>query len=481
MITDATIGQSTNTITSLEPPGPGEDYDVLLSIAKKLDRLRTQPIDAVSPVAAFDDQAIDLLEKIEHNTALLLRRSIQPVAQSVIPQKTASISAKKEKSVSKQIESRTAATSGPNEKIPVGHRETTKPSSDSPVNLPTGKISETTATMPPTVEGRAAKVQASPEKTRNVTPMSAIDVPKPESKPAAGAKQGTKSQQAREDQRERQAQAELKQGIGSSIKDGLSRFAGAGFETAKDIAKGETAQDAIGTAIGGPIYGAAKDLKEAINDILDVDPDSMAGKAVSKIKGRFGKATSTEAEAFSSSTTGKRDKHGRFIPKSKQEEAKPSVTVATDTQVSRDIQAILEQSEKDAQVETVFRRKAFKADKHDITTSEVIAEHAVESHSILEDAEDNEEKRHKTLIRAITSINGDTGSSKFSGIRRRRTESREATGSRRQRKSTKGQPDDIRSIGQTRKQSQSPARPAKRGRTKGVLGKLGKFGKFGVL
>lgn len=170
-----------------------------------------------------------------------------------------------------------------------------------------------------------------------------------EQKPEADPKLGEANAIARE-QRQAEANADS---IGDAIRSGLERL-GAFFKDNKRIAEFTTdSEDALGYALGGPIYGAMKELKEAMPEIKSGQGDKAKER---KEEGReFARAVEAHAAR-------RRDEKGRFI-KPDQNEAR------RETEQNDTLRDQLELEGQEAKKETKRHKelvRAVRANKRDL-------------------------------------------------------------------------------------------------------------------
>ncbi|MEJ3629757.1 hypothetical protein [Vibrio vulnificus] len=324
----------------------------------------------LSPVAQVTDatqqeedcqpKILAILDKIESNTSALLRRAPlagdSTVVQSFTHQNNTDSVSKRHQSNTQQVfnasseaaqrpvsrQAEKAPESGrPHQALPVMHKATERDSQawsvqaidkqaervheqnntytaiTTPVHKKETKPHHAKPSTSPATESRLASTQKQREIHRYElqTPTESVVSTANQYQGNAPDDKGsvTASQQAQEEQKEKREQSGLLATVGNVLKKAV--------EEREELEAGDTATDAAGSAMGGSLWEAAKEVKEATDDIKN---SSLGQKVLEKVTGK--KADSSEADdkerndASSKAAASKetshspvRDDKGRFI------------------------------------------------------------------------------------------------------------------------------------------------------------------------
>ncbi|KKF05146.1 hypothetical protein WR39_18005 (plasmid) [Vibrio parahaemolyticus] len=191
------------------------------------------------------------------------------------------------------------------------------PALATPVQKKEQKPRHTAPSVSPAAESKPTPAQKQREIERSDPQISTQSVASTDSQPQDNAPDDkesvTASQQAQEEQKEKRERSGLLKTVGDVFKKAT--------EEREELEAGDTATDAAGSAMGGSLWEAAKEVKEATDDVKN---SSLGQKVLEKVTGK--KADSNEADdqarddASSKETFAKdnphgpvRDEKGRFI------------------------------------------------------------------------------------------------------------------------------------------------------------------------
>lgn len=191
------------------------------------------------------------------------------------------------------------------------------PALATPVQKKEQKPRHTAPSVSPAAESKPTPAQNQREIERSDPQTSTQSVASTDNQPQDNAPDDkgsvTASQQAQEEQKEKRERSGLLKTVGDVFKKAT--------EEREELEAGDTATDAAGSAMGGSLWEAAKEVKEATDDVKN---SSLGQKVLEKVTGK--KADSNEADdharddASSKETFAKdkphgpvRDEKGRFI------------------------------------------------------------------------------------------------------------------------------------------------------------------------
>ncbi|HGZ6705719.1 TPA: hypothetical protein ACOLYM_004185 [Vibrio parahaemolyticus] len=191
------------------------------------------------------------------------------------------------------------------------------PALATPVQKKEQKPRHTAPSVSPAAESKPTPAQKQREIERSEPQASTQSVASTDSQPQDNAPDDkesvTASQQAQEEQKEKRERSGLLKTVGDVFKKAT--------EEREELEAGDTATDAAGSAMGGSLWEAAKEVKEATDDVKN---SSLGQKVLEKVTGK--KADGNEADdqarddASSKEALAKdnphgpvRDEKGRFI------------------------------------------------------------------------------------------------------------------------------------------------------------------------
>lgn len=191
------------------------------------------------------------------------------------------------------------------------------PALATPVQKKEQKPRHTAPSVSPAAESKPTPAQKQREIERSDPQTSTQSVASTDNQPQDNAPDDkesvTASQQAQEEQKEKRERSGLLKTVGDVFKKAT--------EEREELDAGDTATDAAGSAMGGSLWEAAKEVKEATDDVKN---SSLGQKVLEKVTGK--KADSNEADdqarddASSKEALAKdnphgpvRDEKGRFI------------------------------------------------------------------------------------------------------------------------------------------------------------------------
>ncbi|WP_268810119.1 hypothetical protein [Vibrio parahaemolyticus] len=191
------------------------------------------------------------------------------------------------------------------------------PALATPVQKKEQKPRHTAPSASPVAESKPTPAQKQREIERSEPQASTQSVASTDNQPQDNApndkESSTASQQAQEEQKEKRERSGLLKTVGDVFKKAT--------EEREELEAGDTATDAAGSAMGGSLWEAAKEVKEATDDVKN---SSLGQKVLEKVTGK--KADSNEADgqarddASSKEALAKdnphgpvRDEKGRFI------------------------------------------------------------------------------------------------------------------------------------------------------------------------
>ncbi|HHC6562991.1 TPA: hypothetical protein ACN36J_004200, partial [Vibrio parahaemolyticus] len=191
------------------------------------------------------------------------------------------------------------------------------PALATPVQKKEQKPRHTAPSVSPAAESKPTPAQKQREIERSDPQTSTQSVASTDNQPQDNAPDDkgsvTASQQAQEEQKEKRERSGLLKTVGDVFKKAT--------EEREELEAGDTATDAAGSAMGGSLWEAAKEVKEATDDVKN---SSLGQKVLEKVTGK--KADSNEADdqarddASSKEALAKdnphgpvRDEKGRFI------------------------------------------------------------------------------------------------------------------------------------------------------------------------
>ncbi len=201
---------------------------------------------------------------------------------------------------------------------PKGNRQASvTPALATPVQKKEQKPRHTAPSVSPVAESKPTPAQKQREIERSEPQTSTQSVASTDNQPQDDAPDDkesvTASQQAQEEQKEKRERSGLLKTVGDVFKKAT--------EEREKLEAGDTATDAAGSAMGGSLWEAAKEVKEATDDVKN---SSLGQKVLEKVTGK--KADSNEAddqarddasskEAFAKDNPHGpvRDEKGRFI------------------------------------------------------------------------------------------------------------------------------------------------------------------------
>ncbi|WP_274021019.1 hypothetical protein [Vibrio parahaemolyticus] len=152
-----------------------------------------------------------------------------------------------------------------------------------------------------------ARTKQEPTPVKQAVPISNNETASQGEAPSA-----TASQQAQEEQKEKRERSGLLKTVGDVFKKAA--------EEREELEAGDTATDAAGSAMGGSLWEAAKEVKEATDDVKN---SSLGQKIIEKVTGKKSDedeesdtSTPKEAVAKENKKGPVRDERGRFIKQS---------------------------------------------------------------------------------------------------------------------------------------------------------------------
>ncbi len=317
-----------------------------------------QVTDATQQEEDYQPKILAILDKIESNTSALLRREPlaggSTVVQSSTHQNNTDSVSKKHQSNTQQVfnasseaaqrpVSRQAAkvpeSGRPHQALPATHKATERDSQARSVQARDKQAervheqNNTYTALATPVHKKETKPQtslaaesrlASTQKQREIhrselqTPTESVvsTANRPQDNAPDDKGSVTTSQQAQEEQKEKRESSGLLKTVGEVFKKAT--------EEREELEAGDTATDAAGSAMGGSLWEAAKEVKEATDDLKN---SSLGQKVIEKVTGK--NADSSEADdkerndALSKAAASKetshspvRDDKGRFIKRS---------------------------------------------------------------------------------------------------------------------------------------------------------------------
>ncbi|MFW1108365.1 hypothetical protein ACEWA7_20200 [Vibrio parahaemolyticus] len=191
------------------------------------------------------------------------------------------------------------------------------PALDTPVQKKEQKPRHTAPSVSPAAESKPTPAQKQREIERSDPQTSTQSVASTDNQPQDNAPDDkesvTASQQAQEEQKEKRERSGLLKTVGDFFKKAT--------EEREELEAGDTATDAAGSAMGGSLWEAAKEVKEATDDVKN---SSLGQKIIEKIKGQKSDSNeedessgddSSPKEAFAKESRNGpvRDEKGRFI------------------------------------------------------------------------------------------------------------------------------------------------------------------------
>lgn len=191
------------------------------------------------------------------------------------------------------------------------------PALATPVQKKEQKPRHTAPSVSPAAESKPTPEQKQREIERSDPQASTQSVASTDNQPQDNAPDDkesvTASQQAQEEQKEKRDSSGLLKTVGDFFKKAT--------EEREELEAGDTATDAAGSAMGGSLWEAAKEVKEATDDVKN---SSLGQKIIEKIKGQKSDSNeedessgddSSPKEAFAKESRNGpvRDEKGRFI------------------------------------------------------------------------------------------------------------------------------------------------------------------------
>jgi hypothetical protein len=426
MIKDGTIHQSTATPSpATGVTGVGKDLDQqVIEFSRTLENVFTANIDSKIPV-----KSLTILKRIEKNTRQLLGLKSKAPTQFKTPTratdrgKVAAMGGAKVRSKPPARIIRDTA--------PVASRASTPgvaATGPTPMTSPAPEIDGSKA---PVISRAAQKRPTAPTPTRESKPKAErerLHAADPARENKSKAAQVKRQQVKMADKQAKVISGSVAKGMGAW---GLVKGA---MGMAVDVAKKEDTVDVVGTAIGGPVWEAVKEVKEATAGIRSeiADEETMLGKLVGKVTaGIKGRDKNVPSNWKKDKRDRWHDEKGRVVSKAdlkkrgigqdgKTEKIKPVLEKQADilnanVDASKDIVDALKQktavkSAKKANAAATAKaaKSSDRADQQveisqeELDTSNLLAD-------ILTDSERDEEKRHKDLIRAVVSSGGGQG------------------------------------------------------------------------
>lgn len=338
----------------------------LVEITRKIDQAFSRH------VTGIPDKAMALLEKIERNTRYLVK--FKPYRSTLVsPPPVAT--ARRARRVSRTF-------------VPTGRppkSATRIPKEPGKPGYPTTTASEASKSV--TVKAAQADARRSVKQIELPAQRSAGEQEK-----RALAKGSSQSALAL--QRQKKAQREQAKVISESVRKGIDGWGlvkGA-LGQMRDIARAEDTADIAGTAAGGPIWEAIKEVKEATENVRAelTDDEAFLGKMFNKAKGWLKDGSKPKVPVG-----WKKDKAGRWRD-------------AQGKYISKDKLAESGLDKKDAIATRVRDKKRNKLLDEQLEIDEEQLESTNEIIDLLLDKEKDDKKRHKKLVKAVVK-GGDGG------------------------------------------------------------------------
>lgn len=328
-----------------------EHDDLLLKFIKRVDAsvLANVGNKADATTAIINKEVIPLLRQIEKNTSF--NPAGYPLKHIDKAKRAAKIAQKAQDSQKKPIKAKRAAQAGI-------HKE--QHSLSHTIGVGQALIHEAIKETEKAIEGRTtlplkqASKKAPGAKIKGVAAMKNEKAATPlmdqqkgiveplSSNIATPDKEPSKSREALDQQRAKKSEARVSKSIGKSVKESIGGLIGKGYERVKGTLDNSDVKDKIGS-IGGPIWEAAKELKETADEVFASD---FSGKVKGYLtKGKSKKTVKKESDGRL------RDEKGHFISqkkRSKPNEKQIEDLIETQIETSEDTTEAIKKTGKEA-------------------------------------------------------------------------------------------------------------------------------------